>query len=174
MSESLSKESSASAGKQLSPSSSHRLNQRPQFVNHEGSQVRSKRGGGPRTRVGKERSRRNAIKHGIFAREVLLPSERSSEFNGLLAGLRKHYKPKGTLENLLVERLAEILWRRCRLIRAEKGEIQKGTESLEIDEKRNQDDEAASILEFYLGFGRNNAKNIHPRFLRVALRNFKS
>ena len=146
--ESANNGSHALAGEQFPPSKNRPANKDPQFAMEEGSQVRPRRGGGPRTAIGKERSKRNAIKHGIFAREVLLPSERNSDFNRLLEGLRKDYKPKGTLENLLVERLAEILWRRCRLIRAEKGEIRKASEFLEVDQERDQVNEAAVILEF--------------------------
>ncbi len=138
----------ASVGEQFPPSKNRRANRSPQPAKQEGSQVRPRRGGGPRTTIGKERSKRNSTKYGIFAKEVLLPGERSSDFNRLLDGLRKDCKPKGILENLLVERLAEILWRRCRLIRAEKGEIRKASEFLEVDQERDQVNEAAVILEF--------------------------
>jgi hypothetical protein len=71
---------------------------------------------GPRTMQGKERSKYNAIKHGIFSRVALLKDESKAEFDSLLDGLREYYKPKGTLEDVLVEKLATGLWRHRRLM----------------------------------------------------------
>jgi hypothetical protein len=69
-----------------------------------------RRGGGPRTAMGKERSKLNAVKSGIFAKEVLLPNERKSELTSLLEGLRNDLLPLSTVENILVEKLASLYW----------------------------------------------------------------
>jgi hypothetical protein len=89
---------------------------------------------GPRTAAGKERSKRNAVKHGILSRAVLLPNESRSEFDALLRRLWKNHQPEGD-EELLVEKLATLWWRYHRLLIAEAAEIQKGTAFLEWDEQ---------------------------------------
>jgi len=71
---------------------------------------------GPRTQRGKQKSKRNALKHGIFSRVVLLKEEPQAEFDALLRGLRNDLKPEGTLEELLVDKLVALLWRHRRLM----------------------------------------------------------
>ena len=89
----------------------------------DGLAPRSRGGGGPRTTLGKERSRRNALRHGILAPVVVLASESRAEFNCLWQGLREHYQPEGMLENTLVEKLACSFWRYRRMLSTEGAEI---------------------------------------------------
>jgi hypothetical protein len=77
---------------------------------------------GPRTPQGKKRSKRNAVKTGIFT-HFLLPDEPTEQYDSLLDGLRDDFQPQGTLESVLVERLALLIWRQRRLLRAETAEI---------------------------------------------------
>ncbi|MFI5072645.1 MAG: hypothetical protein ACHP8A_17330 [Terriglobales bacterium] len=74
---------------------------------------------GPRTRQGKERSKYNAIKHGIFSNLPFLHGESKAQFDSLLNGLREDRKPEGTQEDLLVEILAMLFWRYRRFIVAQ-------------------------------------------------------
>ena len=84
-----------------------------------------RRKSGPRTAVGKQRSRLNAQTHGIFSRGRIVGDESPREFELLLEGLVDDLKPQGTLERILVDQLATILWRRHRILRAESAEIEK-------------------------------------------------
>jgi hypothetical protein len=79
--------------------------------------------GGPTSKKGKEKSRRNAIKHGIFAKVVLLDNEPAPQFDNLLQGFRNDLHPEGTLEEVLVEKLAVLMWRYRRMLVAERAEI---------------------------------------------------
>jgi len=99
---------------------------------------------GPRTSTGKEKSKHNALKHGIFCSVALLKTESSSEFNSLLDGLHDSLQPEGALEEILVEKLAVLSWRYRRLIVAEKAEIQKAAGFLEWDENERQRKETLS------------------------------
>jgi hypothetical protein len=81
---------------------------------------------GPRTPCGKQRSKYNAIKHAIFSSVARLKGESDSELNSLVAGLRKYFQPIGTLEAILVDKLATLFWRLRRLLIAEAAEIQTG------------------------------------------------
>jgi len=80
---------------------------------------------GPRTSQGKERSKFNARKHGLFSKAVLLQDESRAEYDALLNGLMENLQPQGKLEIVLVENLATLLWRKRRLIQVETAEIEK-------------------------------------------------
>jgi hypothetical protein len=78
------------------------------------------RGGGPRTRLGKEKSKNNALKHGLFSRSVVLEGELREEYEALLSGLQNDFEPKGTSEGATVEKLAVLYWRYRRFIASER------------------------------------------------------
>jgi hypothetical protein len=61
---------------------------------------------GPRTVEGKERSSRNAIKHGIFSKHLFLDDECRADFDKLHQGLREDFQPERVMEQLLVEQLS--------------------------------------------------------------------
>lgn len=100
---------------------------------------------GPRTRQGKQRSKNNAITHGIFSKAVLLKGESQVEFDSLLSGLRNSLQPVGKLEELFVEMLAAFFWRYRRLLLEEGAKIRPNSEFVEWDEKERQRQEAASL-----------------------------
>src|SRR5438093_35001 len=84
---------------------------------------------GPRTQHGKRAVARNAIKHGLLAREVVITAgdgeEDVQEFEALLDRLWQEYERGGVLEETLVQRIATCWWRQERVLRAENGEIRK-------------------------------------------------
>jgi hypothetical protein len=96
---------------------------------------------GPRTAAGKERSKYNALKHGIFSKVALLRNEPRSEFESMLNGLRNDFQPVGTFEEILVQKLASLIWRYRRVMLAEVAEIQMGEAFLEWEEQERQDKE---------------------------------
>jgi len=104
-----------------------------------------RRATGPRTLAGKERSKQNAHKHGIFSKVILLKDEPRSQFDSLLRGLQEDLQSEGTLEEVLVEKLATLLWRHRRLMIAETAEIRKNMEFVESDQ-RNQERETGDRL----------------------------
>src|SRR6266446_2131729 len=84
-----------------------------------------RRATGPRTPQGKERSKFNARKHGLFSKAVLLQDEPRAEYDALLNGLMENLQPHGKLEIVLVENLATLLWRKRRLLQVETAESEK-------------------------------------------------
>ena len=76
---------------------------------------------GPKTREGKEAVKQNALKHGLLAKEVLLPGENADSFQELSDHLYADLRPDGALETALVERIVGGLWRLRRLQRVEAG-----------------------------------------------------
>lgn len=71
----------------------------------------SKRSTGPKSSHGKERSRSNALKHGLTAQRILIAGEDAREFEMFARGIIEDLKPLGRLEQTLAERVADLLWR---------------------------------------------------------------
>ncbi len=101
---------------------------------------------GPRTQQGKERSKHNAVTHGIFSKVVVLNSESQAEFDAFLNRLRSDRQPVGTLEELLVEKLAVLFWRQRRLLIAEGAEIRANSEFVGWDGRERQYQELVKLL----------------------------
>ena len=83
--------------------------------------------GGVKTPEGKEIVKYNALKHGLLAKEAVITvgegAENPEEFNTLLADLGTQLQPQGTLEEMLVEKIAVAYWRLRRAYRYEVGLI---------------------------------------------------
>jgi hypothetical protein len=60
---------------------------------------------------------KNALVHGVYASDIILPWEKAEEFHALLAGLRKEFRPNGVLENDIVFDMATLSWRKRRATR---------------------------------------------------------
>ncbi len=73
------------------------------------------------------RSRLNSLLHGIFAKEALIQGGEGKEdaalFDTLSAALREDLAPDGALEELLVDELSMLTWRRRRVLRHETASI---------------------------------------------------
>jgi hypothetical protein len=86
---------------------------------------------GPKTASGKKRSSRNARKHGLLTKEVVINAgpgkENEDEFLALLAGIRNTRAPVGISEDLFVQEIAVSYWRSSRALRSERGAITLGS-----------------------------------------------
>ena len=74
---------------------------------------------GPKTQAGKDRTRFNALTHGLRAESVILPGEDQSKFDQLLERLCNSWNPQDDMEKGLVEQIAVNQWKLARLDRAE-------------------------------------------------------
>jgi hypothetical protein len=70
---------------------------------------------GPRTSEGKQRSARNAIRHGLTARTAVLPSEDPAAFELHCRQFFDEHNPKTQTETQLVQELADTSWRLNRI-----------------------------------------------------------
>jgi hypothetical protein len=88
---------------------------------------------GPKTPEGRAVSKMNALKHGIFSKEVLVSGlnikESRRELEELYERLWQQYGPIGPVEEILVDQIVTAQWRLRRVLRAESGEI-----ALSVDE----------------------------------------
>ena len=84
---------------------------------------------GPITPEGKALVSQNAVKHGIFAKDLLITTgdgkEDEQDYRELLDGLILSLNPSGQMECLLVEKIAVDYWRLRRVLRFETGSIRK-------------------------------------------------
>ena len=70
---------------------------------------------GPRTAAGKQRSSRNALRHGLTAASPVLPSEDPAIYDAHRRGFFDEYQPATPTESQLVEELAATSWRLNRI-----------------------------------------------------------
>ena len=83
------------------------------------NQTNARRSTGPQTPEGKAVIRLNALRHGLLARDVVLPGEDADAFEDLWNQVRADLSPMGPIEELLSERVVNAMWRLRRLARAE-------------------------------------------------------
>jgi hypothetical protein len=81
----------------------------------EASRRNSLKSTGPKTRAGKKKIRLNALWHGAFAKEALLPGEDPALFAEVQRDFRRFYKPTDPEEEFLVSRIIYAAWRLQRL-----------------------------------------------------------
>jgi len=116
----------------------------------EANRRNAKRSTGPKTPEGKAKTSRNAVKHGALAVvPVLRGMEVSEEWEAHLRGVRSSLSPVGYLEEVLVDRIALLLWRMGRVARFELEALVTGIETAERavnEEGRREgwDDEATA------------------------------
>ena len=90
---------------------------------------------GPTTQEGKERSRRNAVRHGLTAETIIAGLEDAEDYQAFEAAVIADYDAQTAVERELVLRLASVLWRLRRAIGIESGIFESVTE-----ESTNEDD----------------------------------
>ena len=81
------------------------------------NRANAKRSTGPRSEEGKARSSKNALKHGLNSRSIVIWDEEYEQFELLRAGLEADFRPMSTIDRELVDRLAGLLWRLRRIPR---------------------------------------------------------
>jgi len=101
--------------------------------------------GGVKTQKGKDIVRFNALKHGILSQAVYIEKgdgrEDINELNTVAQNLIQELRPVGVVEEMLVDRVLSSYWRLRRVIRAEKGEIRRGQDSLLIEKMMSRADD---------------------------------
>ena len=89
---------------------------------------------GPKTDEGKAIVKLNGLKHGLLSKELIIREgdgkEDEADFIALFQGLQENFSPEGTIEEMLVEKVAVCLWRLRRAIRFESGMLREGLDSI--------------------------------------------
>jgi len=98
------------------------------LAQHAANILNSRLSTGPKSTQGKAISSRNAQKHGLSSKQVVIKGEGIEEFEDLKRSLYEDNKPANTMEQLLVNEIAENYWRLMRARRLE-------TEALDANSK---------------------------------------
>jgi hypothetical protein len=113
---------------------------------------------GPKTEVGKARSRANSFKHGLTGAGVVLPEKDAAEVERLSLAFRDELKPTGEVGGLLVRRMATLTVRMDRSVDQETAALSqrvrqamdefKAPEGVDAETAERLRDEAARIALF--------------------------
>jgi hypothetical protein len=105
---------------------------------------------GPTTPEGKDRSRRNAVRHGLTAETVIATLEDAEDYQAFEAAVTSDYDAESAVERELVLRLASVLWRLRRstgietamfeIVTAEPGKVEHGSSRPTLVEAVNLSD----------------------------------
>jgi hypothetical protein len=88
------------------------------------NRLNARKSTGPRTVLGKQHSRCNALRHGLTAETVIAALECAADYRALEARLLAEHNPSTATERELVLRLASVLWRLRRSTSIETGLFQ--------------------------------------------------
>src|SRR4029077_14910334 len=97
------------------------------------NQANARSSTGPQTPEGKAVIRLNALRHGLLARDVVLPGEDADAFEDLWNQVRANLSPVGPIEEFLVDRVVNAMWRLLRSARAETALFYSRMEGLKAD-----------------------------------------
>ena len=93
---------------------------------------------GPLTTEGKQKSRRNAVRHGLTAETVIGALEDAEDYSAFEAAIIADYDAQSAVERELLLRLASLLWRLRRATTMETGLFDIQTSQLEKSRQRQQ------------------------------------
>jgi hypothetical protein len=106
---------------------------------------------GPRTEAGKQRSKLNALRHGLTGQTIVLPTEDHSAYERHSQSFLNQYHPKDATETKLVQSLIDTSWRMNRAATVETNLFSLGI--IEMEERLHANHpEAEAALAMALAF----------------------
>src|SRR5262245_42517817 len=100
---------------------------------------------GPCTHDGKERSKFNALKHGLDAKTPVLPGEDPEAYRRRIAAWTADFRPRNQAEFFLVEQAARVSWQIERADRAEAARLTEAIQNAAAEQARRVDAEVAEL-----------------------------
>ena len=87
----------------------------------EANRANAQKSTGPKSQSGKAASSRNALKHGLTSRDLVIPPGHQEEFDDLVASLKQDFVPETPAETVLFQQIVAAVWRllRCDRVEAE-------------------------------------------------------
>jgi len=99
----------------------------------EAARINGAKSRGPKTEQGRRAISLNAVKHGLTAETVVLPSESEEEYEAELREYLRHFAPANKPEDDLVRQLASVHWRLARYTHIEASLL-----SVEMERQRDR------------------------------------
>ena len=113
---------------------------------------------GPTSEAGKQRSRQNAMRHGLTAETVVEPLENREDYKAFEMSITAEFDAQTALERELVLRLASVLWRLRRATAIGTGLLQISVPDEERPAHRSVDTIAHSVFSMMEAALRNRSK----------------
>ena len=87
----------------------------------EANRANAEKSTGPTSQQGKAASSRNALKHGLTSKDLVVPPGHEEEFDHLAASLQEDLRPETALETVFFHQIVAATWRllRCDRVEAE-------------------------------------------------------
>ncbi len=131
----------------------------------------------PRTPEGKQRSRLNALRHGLTGQTVLLPTEDAQAYRSFCDEFVVHYQPVGPVERQIVQTIADTSWRLNRISAMEHSSLSLAAAE-KVDQAGAADNPSAAACAQALAFGEPSEKMVRlslyeQRLSRQLERSFK-
>jgi hypothetical protein len=123
------------------------------FRQIEANRRNARKSTGPNTEGGKQRSRCNAVRHGLTAETVIGALEDAEDYKAFEAAIIADYDAQSAVERELVLRLASLLWRLRRATTMETGLFEIQADHLR-EFRRGRQSQPKSREVIYAGFGR--------------------
>jgi hypothetical protein len=118
---------------------------------------------GPRTAEGKDRSRFNAVKHGLNAKTLVLPGEDADALQRRSEAWTADLAPRNDVEQYLVDRAVQVSWQLDRADRVEVARLARIIRAAPEEEARRQQEEAL-VLGRRLFWDRRGPMELYPHF----------
>ena len=115
---------------------------------------------GPITEEGKQRSRCNAVRHGLTAETVIDALEDAEDYKEFEAAIIADYDAQSAVERELVLRLASLLWRLRRATTMETGLFEIQADNLREFRQRHTQPKSQEII--YARFGQADSADAEP------------
>ena len=136
------------------------------FRQIEANRRNARKSTGPVTEEGKQRSRCNAVRHGLTAETVIGALEDAEDYKAFEAAVIADYDAESAVERELVLRLASLLWRLRRATTMETGLFEIQADHLrEFRQGRQTQPMSREVI--YAGFGR--ADSVNPELDRASV-----
>ena len=100
---------------------------------------------GPRTETGKQRSKLNALRHGLTGQTIVLPTEDHSAYQRHSQSFLDEYQPKGATETQLTQSLIDTSWRMNRAAAVETNLFSLGITEMETTTHADSSDTDAAL-----------------------------
>lgn len=108
------------------------------------------------------RKRKNALVHGIYSSDVVLPWEDAEDFKEILNGLRRDFQPVGTFQDLAVFDIAHKKWIKKRVRSAMQLALLESAIGEQIEESGKR---SVKGIRTHLGRARSKQKRQHQEFM---------
>ncbi len=117
----------------------------------EANRKNARKSTGPKTPRGKSYSRSNALKHGLYCKELLVSEADKPEFEEMRAGLEADLQPSTTLQGLAFDYIVVCHWR-CKLaLRLERSQFARQFQDEQPENERGEAPDVDPVIERWFG-----------------------